>query len=362
MIRTAFFLESDGSMSWLRAAADGGVTQGAGMPPTLDAATVAETLAVVPGDAVVVHWTQLPALAPAQAAAAARILAADVSAAPMEATHVALGEAGNDGWRMLALVDTTAMQDWLARLEAAGIDPDHMVPAPLLLPLADDGVTVREHDGLWQVRGERLAFAAEPDLARMLIGSETVHPIGTGTWEAGLGQLLSAPRLDLRQGAFAKARRWTVDTRRLRRMAVLVLALLAALLATRLAGIARYSFAADRTELQLADAARAALPRGTPITDPRAQVAARLASLGGDRGGFTALATPLLAAMRDRPETRLTTLQFAPETGLVATLTAPARDRDAIIAAIASAGFEATIGNERQDGGHSLVDLTVRTR
>jgi general secretion pathway protein L len=77
----------------------------------------------------------LPALAPAQALAAARLLAADVSAGPVEALHVALGPVEPDGWRALALVDTTVMQGWMARLAMAGMTPDGMVPAPLLLPL-----------------------------------------------------------------------------------------------------------------------------------------------------------------------------------------------------------------------------------
>lgn len=365
MIRTLVFLEADGSTPWLRFAADGAMTRGGGLAtlPRLDPALASEILAVLPGDTVALHWTQLPALAPAQAAAAARMLAADVSATPIELTHVALGAVESDGWRALALVDTAAMTHWLARLADAGIDPDRMVPAPLLLPLpAAGGISVLDFGGLWQVRGDRMAFAAEPELAKLLIGGETLHLLDTTAWEAALPALLSGPMLDLRQGAFSRTRLWSFDPRQLRRLPLLGLALLAAMLATDVAGTLRHGFAADRAELQLADAARSVLPRGTVITDPRAQVAARLASLGGDGAGFSALAAPLLAAMRDRPATELKALSFSPETGLVAALAAPAADREALVASLSAAGLDATLGNERDEAGRSLVDLTVRTR
>ncbi|MFZ4687903.1 MAG: type II secretion system protein GspL [Polymorphobacter sp.] len=358
MIRTLVFLD-DAETPWLRLAG-GVVTRGDTLAALPALEGPAETIAVVPGDAVVLHWVELPVLTPAQGAAAARQLAADVSAAPIEATHVALGPVEADGWRALALVDSAIMHGWLARLAAAGVEADRMVPAPLLLPLpAADGVSVAEHQGQWLLRGARLALAAEPGLATLLVGDQVLHPV---TLETGLAMRLAAPLLDLRQGEFARLQLWRPAPARLRRLALLALALLVAVLGVQVAALLRHSFAADRMELQLADAARSVLPRGTIVTDPRAQVAARLASLGGDGAGLAQLAAPLLTAIEARPAVTLVSLGYAADTGMTATLAAPAADGEAIAAAMTAAGLDATLGNARDDNGLALVDLMVRRR
>ena len=117
---------------------------------------------IVPGEAVTIHWLEVPGeLAPAQAAAAARLLAAEVSAQPVGDLHVAVGrpEAGSD-LRAVALVPALAMTNWLGRLQMLGFDPDRMIPDTLLLPVPDDGFV--RFDGtsppLFRGRGE--AFAA----------------------------------------------------------------------------------------------------------------------------------------------------------------------------------------------------------
>lgn len=361
MIRTLVFVGSD-ALPWLRIGSDGAVTQGASIAGLLPAEG-GETIAVVPGDAVAVHWTQLPALAPAQAAAAARMLAADVSAAPVETLHVALGPVESDGWRALALVDAGTMAGWMAVLAAAGVDPDRVVPAPMLMTAPESGVTVLDDGAQWQVRGERTAFAAEAALAQMLIGDAAVQATDAATWQAGLGAALAGPAIDLRQGMFARARAWRVDEGRLRRIGVMALVLVGVLLATQVAGILRYGFAADRAELQLADAARSVLPRGTLVTAPRAQVAARLAQLGGDGGGFGGMAAAVVTALRDHPTVMLHSLEFSPANGMVAVMTVPAAgEREAVVAALAQAGLEANFGAPSQATGTPLVEMRVRAR
>lgn len=356
--------DSETPLRWLRIDQRGVIIgRGDGAPPR-DSETpreaAARTVAVVPGDAVAIHWFDLPPLAPAQAQAAARMMAADVSASPLDRVHIALGARSLSGTAPLALVDREAMFGWLATLAAAGIDADHLVPAPMLLEAPETGVNVLDAGALWLVRGERLAFAAEPELAGMMIGDAAVHGVAETDWAAGV---LAPLTLDLRQGEFARLRRRPVDRAQMRRMAWLAAGIAAALVGNSVAGLARYSFAADRAEMALADAARQALPRGTVVREPRAQVAARLAQLGGDGRDFSGLVAPLLAAMRDRPGTALDSLRYAPGTGLAAVIAAPAAaDRDAVVAAITAAGFDARIGNPREDGGRQLSDLTVAPR
>ncbi len=334
---------------WLRLDADGAVVgRGAGFGQPAGEPVVA----VAPGEAVVLHWVELPALAPAQAAAAARMLAADVSAASPASLHVALGAPEADGQRAMAIVQAEQMRGWMTALAAAGLEPERMIPEPLLLPLPPEGAAVLEGGGRWLVRGARLGFAAEADLARLMLG-ETL-PV-----------LMEAPRfhlgatLDLLQGDFAKKRRWRPEAGRLKRLAVLAAAIVITLIGTELAGAFRHGLAADAAERELAAAAQGVLPRGTLVTSPEAQVRARLAALGGS-SGFGGLAAPLLAALQARPQLALVSLDHAAGRGLVAGLEGP--DAAGLAAALQAAGLNASLGAVREAGGRQQVDMTVQAR
>lgn len=360
MIRTLLFLPENRPRWWLRLGDDGSTRRGEGWPDAPDPATPCELIAVVPGDRVTLHWVDLPPLAPAQTAAAARLLATDVSATPIDFTHVAIGDSRGDLRRPLALVDAMLMAAWLDEMASAGVDPDRMLPATLLLLPPQTGVAVVADGDIWLVRGSDRAFAAEADLATMLIGDTPITPATADDWTAGLTAALAIAGLDLRQGRFARPRRWRIDTNHLRRVAILALAILGTLVATSATLFLRHDLAAGGAERDLADAARVALPRDTVISQPRAQVAARLASLGGG-SSFTTLAAPLLAAMRDRPGVALDGLNYAPSTGVVAVLIAPdAGDRAGVAAALASAGVAARLGPPRDDGARVLVDVVVQ--
>lgn len=344
---------------WLRLGDGGVVARGedaATLPPAEDSAIIA----VVPGEDIVLHWVELPRLAPAQAAAAARELAADVAAGPIADTHVALGAPGEDGKRLLALVDNARMRGWMEHLAALGLDADGVVPLPLLLP-GSDGVTVFAAEGRINARGPHLAFAAEPELAALLLDGHPQHVIERDGFEAALPARLAALPLDLRQGRFARRQGWAPERDRLRRLALL--AAMAVLLWPVSGALQLFERqrATSAAEAQLTEAAAAALPRGTTITDPRGQVAARLAALGGGDRGFSVLATQLMTALRDRPAVALRSLQYTSAGGLTAVVEAPGPDDGAALArALTEAGVAAATANPRLDGDKHVVDLTMR--
>ncbi|WP_374297294.1 type II secretion system protein GspL, partial [Sphingomonas sp.] len=120
----------------------------------------APAIAVAPAEAVTLHWAELPARSTAQAAAAARIMAAEASAAPMTELHVAVGgEEAEDSGRAIGVVNAGAMAGWLSMLAEAGIDPVALVPAPLLLPRPDSGYARGVVGGQAVVRGRHAGFA-----------------------------------------------------------------------------------------------------------------------------------------------------------------------------------------------------------
>ena len=348
---------------WMRLR-DGAVVAraGAGLPPPPADDLIDERLVlVVPGQDVVIHWIELPALAPAQAIAAARLMAGEVSAAPVDRLHVALGAAGGDT-RAISLVAPVRVAAWLAQAQALGLDPDAIVPEPLLLLPPEAGVVRWAHDGLHLLRGPNVALAAEPDLSALLV-EEPVVAIDDAAVEAGLGAALALRPVNLRQGPFARRRRWRIDWPLVRRLALLGGAILLAILAVQIALILKYSLAADRLEREVAGVARTALPRVATVADPPAQLAGRLADLRGAGAGFTAIAAAIFSAVRDTANVELSALSFDQSGTLRITATAanPA-DIAALGRRIEAGGYLVESGDVRPGGGRQIAEITVRSR
>lgn len=340
---------------WLRIGADATLSEGEGVP-LLDEGTIA----IAPADAVTLHWAELPSRSPAQATAAARILVGEASAAPMGELHVAIGDEGVDE-RPIGVVSVAAMQNWLSVLEGAGIDPLAVVPAPLLLPRPDEGYAWAEVGGQRIVRGRASAFADEPLLTELVTGGTEPRTVEPEALAAALARQVDAPVLDLRQGPFARRRRFAIDWRSVRRSAVLALGVLAATLAIDLVRIAKYDFAADALEARSDALAATGLPRGETVTDPDRQLNARLAGVRGPGLGFSRTTAAIYAAVRSVPGSELTALDFQPNGTLRASV-AVARESLAtdLRRAIEAAGFAVDASVFQSANGRVTGDLTVR--
>lgn len=346
-----------GDYRWMRiedsrvAAAGEGLPQGDG-----------EVIAVAPAEAVSLHWAEIPARSTAQAAAAARLLAAEVSAAPMDELHVAVGE-DDAGSRPIGIVNRGAMAGWLARLGAAGVDPVAVVPAPLLLPRPDEGYVRGDLAGQGVVRGRASGFADEPGFTEIVAGEEPLADLDADGIEAALGAAAASPALDLRQGVFARRRGFVIDWRLVQRLAWLGLAIVVATLAIDFVRLTKYSFAADATEAKIDQIARTALPRGETLVDADRQLTERLSAVRGPGQGFSRTAAAVFAAVRAVPGTELTALDFQPSGDIRLGV---AVDREALATdlkrAIEAEGFTVQPSTFVAANGRITGEFTVRAR
>jgi general secretion pathway protein L len=293
----------------------------------------------VPGEDVAIHWLDLEeGLAPAQAAAAARLLLGERSAAPIADMHVAVG--GREaGLACVAMASGERMAAWLASARAAGAEPDLIVPAPLLLPCPETGLVRHGNDH----RGEATAFALEPELARHIVGDGAVA-LDEEAAEAGLAEALAEPLVNLRQGDHARRRQLALAPGRVRRLVALALLLVALTLAVQVVTVLRLTFAADAAEEEAA-----ALASTAPA-----------AAAGG---GWPLLSGALFDAIRATPNVELGRLRYTPEGRLQASVLAD----DAAVAAalrerLEGAGLIAEAGELRSAGGRPTVELEVRAR
>ena len=320
---------------------DGGIAgrgdAAAGLP---DLAPGTPVLLAVPGAEVSIHWLELAAdLAPAQAAAAARLMLADAVAAPLADMHVAVGRA-EQGLTPAAIVPAALMAHWLS----LGLDPDAILPEPMLLAPPEAGFVRRERGAIADFRGPAASFSIEPDLAAAWVGDAPVALVGEAGFEAGLPPLLAAPPLDLRQGPFARRRQWAAGRTSLRRVGLLALVLAAVTLLVQLATLMSYAFAADAAEQEAASLS-SARPGAARSAGP----------------GFGPVSAILFDAIRSTPNVELTRLEYRADGSLIATvsLDSPAT-LPALDARIEAGGLASEAGEIRSAGGRPTADLNVR--
>lgn len=358
------FLGREGIDRWVRI--DGGRVAESGAdstPPPANGEAVLPVTAVVPGEEVALHWLDVPAgLAPAQAAAAARLMATELSAEAAERTHVAVGpEAEGRADRCVALVSAGRMADWLRICREAGFEPETILPEPLLLPVPSEGIARFDRGDIADYRAEKLAFTMEGDLAALLLNGGAIHEIGTEALETGFAEAVASPAVNLRQGSFARRARWKIDWKHVRRLALLAVLLVLATFAIQFAAMLRYTYAADAAETEAQRIAAAALPSGiSPSADPVRQLEALLRQAKGPETSFSIAATGLFQALRSVPDVQLSALTFDSGALRASVLAESPTSVAALVARIEAAGFVADAGPLSSRNGQQVAELTVR--
>ena len=339
---------------WIDLAEGAMPREGDGIPATEDS-----IVAVAPADAVTLHWATLPDRSIAQATAAARILAAEASAAPLAELHIAVGDEGG-GERPIGVVGVDQMRGWLGALASAGIDPVAMIPAPMLLPRPDEGYVRAQLAGEGVVRGPTSGFADEARLTELVTGGKAPATLDRATLTAALVDGAALPALDLRQGIFARRTRRALDWGLIKRLALMSAGILMLTLAIDLVRIIRYSLDAEAMEARADALGRTGLARGETVTDVDRQLEERLSAVRGPGQGFTTTVAAVYSVIRGIQGVEITALDFQPNGELRVTI-ATAREALATDAktALEAAGFEVRAGVFQAGSGRVTGELTV---
>jgi general secretion pathway protein L len=352
-----------GAGGWLLVENNVVAARGAGAEP-FPTATVTTVVAVVPGEDVALHWLDLPAgLAPAQAQAAARHLAAEAVAQPQGDMHVAVGRETEVGvLRPVAIAPVAAMERWLETAAALGFDPEILIPDTALLPVPEEGFTRFDRDDVTLWRGPEAAFALEPDLAELVVENAPVAALDYDAFEAALPAGLERPLVNLRQGPFARRRAWRLQAPRWRRLLILALCLALVTLVLHIAQIAAYTLAADRAEEETRQIAAAALSR-SPGSAGANDLGRRLAELRGGGVGFGAISGAVFSAVQAVPNVELSSFAFTGEGSvrLSARADTPVALAD-VASRIEAAGFAVDRMPPRIMDGRQIQDMIVRPR
>ena len=347
-----------GTWAWRRVA-DGALHSWHDFAPGEDAPWVEpgenhRVVALVPSDQAPVRIRPRGTMPLAQALAAARLESGG------EGLHVAVGE-GSAGI-LIATAAQSAMDLWLAELATAGLIPDALVPAALLLPAPRTGAVAGELAGQTLARTPEAAFAGEPELIAALAGSAP-ESLSDETLETALLAAWRNPPLNLRQGVYAPRRVSFFrlpDWRQLARMAAVAALLGFLILAVE---TVKLNLDASSRENDALAAAQKRFPAAVDLASAQALAAGELARRGEGGGSFTAPAAALLAAMRPIPSVALRDLGYAADGTLRFQAAAPtADDINRLLTTLQRDGWQVTVPPSLAPDatGATVAAITVR--
>ncbi|WP_340264377.1 type II secretion system protein GspL [Sphingobium mellinum] len=360
-------LPEQGEPWWMRVA-DGSVTQSGIGANWLAACGLialpedARVLLVAPAALVTLHWVGHPDLAPRQGRAAARLTALAGALVPADQLFAAADE-NEDPARphLIAVAARSDMQHWLLWAQHHGLDPDIIVPAPLLLPEPAEGFHRASIAGEPVLRGRDMAVVGDMTVTG-LIDEAAVRDVPADQVSALAIAAMDQPPIDLRQGDFAKRVRRPVDQRTLARIMLWSGLILVASLLIALIGIARQHVAASNLDGESLVLARQVVPGAVDLDRADAEMERQLAARGAGAYAFTPPVAGLMSAMQDAPGVSLTALSRDPDGMIRATLAAAkVDDINQVLLALQAAGFTVTATPSQDPGGRMLADITVRS-
>jgi general secretion pathway protein L len=319
-----------------------------------------QRILVVPGEEVLGRWIAASGRTPAQARAAALAqLAPDLAAPPSELAAALGPERGGD--RLVCIVARSRVDGWRAQATARGFTPDLIVPDYAVLASATEpGLRLSRRDGSMLVAGDGLAFAAEPELARLLIQSRTTAEIDFDaailSWARGGGPAL-AP--DLLSAIPSRAEPGSAQRSLARTGLYGLLALLLAVLAPWIQ-VWRLDGAARDMRAEAAATLRSLLPDAPAGASPRALLRAELAAYRADPA-LMSLTAQVLEALAATPAVDIRKVEAIAPGEVHARLgVATPDDLAPLRQSLAERGLALEETSTPDDAARLAVDLVVR--
>ncbi|MEM1132488.1 MAG: type II secretion system protein GspL [Pseudomonadota bacterium] len=349
------------------------VRDAAGLSPDHDAPTV---ILLVPADICVVRSHQMADMTAPQALVAARIAALDnsitenadlhVGAALIE--HVAADNADESALDQpahhveTAVVARADLQPLLEDCQAMDCDPNHIVPAALVMPLQGEAASRFGLGPYAFLRTPDLATEDDPALRDMLIGETDCIDIPDDKVVAALGSLSVQSLPDLRQGDFAKRQESAVmEPRQKQLLFGLVAALIVITLLIPALRMWRYQSATETMTSETVAKAKPLLPAATDLNSAEQQVDAALLARGAGARIFTAPTAALFSLMQKVDNITIRDLGYRADGTLTAVVAAPDNaTMNQLLLPLQEQGYIITATQRAEAGGASVIDLTVR--
>ena len=314
-------------------------------------------IGIVPARSVTYHNASFGELSPAQALAAARLDAADVSLGSDR--HVAVADAGD----YYVVTEKQTMQGWLSRLDERELKAVALIPSPSLLPAPVSGFVRGELPHETVLRSARTALAEDGAISSLVVGDQSVTRMEQAELEGAIAAASEHPEINLLQGDFAIRANWDATPEYWRRTAILAALFVGLTLAIPLAQWARLSMATAALDRQSAAIAAKALGETSGSDDAAERLQDELIDKRGGGAGFLATQAAVIKAIEPIPGVELSSLSFDPDGTMRAMVRAKGRPEiDAVRRAVERGRFSVTEGTQTTTQGRAEVEFQVRPR
>ena len=384
---------ADASASWLITDDEGrplAPVQSGPLEEVASANTGRRVAVLVPAAEVLNLEVELPVRAGARAAQLVPFALEEQLATDVETQHFAIAPGAADGRTAVAVVSRSLMDDWLARLAAAGIAPELLCTDASLMPhVAGHAVALLEGDTLSFSDGEddarltlsappggfasalAIAFGEEqpetqllfhatpPDWQRRSAEVEATRPslaglkvqlLGSGALPWLAAQLPAARPINLLQGAYVRRTSMGAGWARWRVAAALAAALLLLHAGSQLYSLWHLGRSERELDGAIATLAGSLVPAGTEsvrrVLEPRLLEA----SAQGGRSGLLAALQVLSQAMSGVPGARIHALDFRDGVLQLRVRAGDAQSLDRINQSLRAAGWQAQLTSGGADG------------
>ena len=293
-----------------------------------------------------------------QAEAVARVAAVGSSLDQEDSLHAA-SAVTEDGEVVTAVTDRERLAAWLDWARTLGAEPNHVVPAGAILPLADHWRAAAF--GTESVVGRRgTILPNEPDIAGFFVGEDDVETLDEEQVRSALAHAAEVLPIDLRTGRFSRRRRIALEKSRVRELVILASLIPLLLLAWALVVIVRLERSTDRLNSETVALASTALGRPVALESAASELAG--GASGSPLGGLMAPLTAVYQALQPEQSVSATSLSYASDGTLSVTFAAPQVDAvNRVLIALQRNGYRVTAVPRQSPDGRSMVDATVRS-
>ncbi len=328
--------------------------------PLTDSDDAAPVVALVPAADTVIRVLDMGEMSAAQAEAAARYRAADLSIGGDVFVAVRALPGGDTMQVLCATIARARLSDHLAELALRGLDPDIIVPVGLLLPHSDQPMTATFGD-LGADRLGQLVLPPDEALGALLLGGHAALSLDQDARDAAMLAALADPPLNLRQGEFARrSALFALGPGQARTLAWLVGALLLISLAIPLIEIAKNYLGADLAGRRALASAQRLVPEATSAAQAEQLLDTRLAARGVGNAVASVPLSGLLLAMQPVAGVTLRQADYRPGGIIAAMIAAPrVEDLNAVLIALQNSGYTVTASQRSDATGQAVADITV---
>lgn len=320
-------------------------------------------IALAPAEDAPVRFVAYENLAPAQAAAAARIEAAKYLLGDAAESHIASGTPSEAGQAFpLCTTSHAAMQAWQKYLSAQGVDAARMIPVAAILPPPEgDGLHALDLGGDVIMRSAQQGYASDDAIDALIAGKAGVQFIGEEEWQIALAFAAQSPPVNLLSGAWTRKSGWQLDPLWLRWVKILAVLLIMLSLALPLVQALKYKADESRANRAVLAAAAELGISAADAAGVEAEMDRRLGQRADGPLAFTVPASALYSAMLDAPAVSLKNIAHRSDGTLTAMLAAPrSEDINPVLLALQARGYQITAQPMAGNDGQEMANVTIR--